>query len=231
MVSLLIVVALFLSVITRAFVLPDPDQISIFRENDGIDRLKPPQNKTYPRKIAIIGSGITGSAAAFKLAEGFRRRRAPPEQQPSITVFERNEVAGGRITQAYAYNDSRYPIDTCAVSFATQDDCTSQAARGVGLTVLPNDQNEARSGLGVWNGERFVGFVEEDGFRNPQTWSFYRQLKWFKRYGSNPQNTNNDAIGARFNFQLLLSSTFAPAIRQPGEPSLRKAVGDYQLED
>lgn len=231
MVSLLIVVALLLSVIARAFVLPDPDQISIFRENDRVDGLTSPQNKTYPRKIAIIGSGITGSATAFKLAEGFRRRRAPPEQQPTITVFERNEVAGGRITQAYAYNDSRYPIDTCAVSFATQDDCTSQAALSVGLTVVPNDQNEARSGLGVWNGERFVGFVEEDGFRNPQQWSFYRQLKWFKRYGANPQNTNNDATGARLNFQLLLSSTFAPAIRRPGEPNLRKAVRDQQLED
>ena len=231
MYSLLIVVVSLLSATVRAFVLPDREQISLFRENDRIDVSTSPQNKTFPQKIAIIGSGITGSAAAFKLAEGFRRRRAPPEQQPTITVFERNEVPGGRITQAYAYNDSRYPIDTCAVSFATQDDCTSQAALGVGLVVLPNDQNDARSGLGVWNGHRFVGFVEEEGFRNPQQWSFYRQLKWFKRYGGNPQTTVNEANGARLSFQLLLASSFAPVLRQPGEGNLRKAVQQNGLED
>ena len=89
----------------------------------------------------------------------------------------------------------------------------------------------SRDGFGVWNGKEFVGFVEDDAFRNPAQWSFYRQLKWFKRYGNNPQTTDNEANGARLNFRQLLASPFAPEVKQPGKPNLRKAVQDQQLED
>jgi hypothetical protein len=223
--------SLLFSVFVNGLMIPDPEQISTLQSGHRIDE-SASNGKNYS-KIAIIGSGITGASAAFRLAETYRRRLAPPGQQPIITVFEKNEIVGGRITQAYAYNDSRYPIDICAATFSIQDFCVTQSAASVGLSVLPvnlNDPYTRGSGVGVWNGNEFVGFVEEEMFRQPNLWSLYRQLKWYKRYGDNPWASSADAFLIRSGFSMLLPPPFSPIVAQPGQPNLKESVMNAGLE-
>lgn len=108
-VAVLAVVALF-TLHSQALVLPDFEQLAIRLAED--ETYEPHQSdETCSSKIAIVGSGITGAIAAFRLYEGFRAQELP-DRQPCITVFERNPVVGGRITEAYVYDDAQYPIDT-----------------------------------------------------------------------------------------------------------------------
>lgn len=229
--SFVVWTSLLLSVAVNGLIIPDAEQISFLQDQPGVDETA--SNGRNYSKIAIIGSGITGASAAFKLAESFRRRVAPPGQQPLITVFEKNEIVGGRITQAYAYNDSRFPIDICAATFSTQDTCVTQTATSVGLVVLPvnlNDPQTRGSGLGVWNGDGFVGFVEEDLFRQPNVWPLYRKLKWYKRYGNNPWASSGDAAQARTAFSVLLPQLVRPSDSQPGKPNLTQDIIDAGLQ-
>ena len=231
MLSSFIWTALLFSAAVNCLMIPDSEQISFLQDKKLADDIAS-NGKNYS-KIAIIGSGITGASAAFRLAETYRRRLAPPDQQPLITVFEKNEIVGGRITQAYAYNDSRYPIDICAATFSIEDQCVSQAALSVGLSVLPvelTDPQTRGSGVGVWNRDEFVGFVEEDKLRQPILWPLYRRLKWYKRYGNNPWTSSLDASSARASFSLLMPPPFSPIAIQAGQPNLSQAVFGAGLE-
>lgn len=176
-----------------------------------------------PQRIAIIGSGITGAATAYNIYE---KARLEPRALPEITVFERKSIIGGRFTQAFALDSPRFPVDTCAATFSSQDVCIATSAQSVGLVTQPF--NTPRSGTGVWDGKGFVGFIEEDDFRNPNAWNFFRRLKWYQRYGNAPQNFFNAVTLARQAFTLLVN----PSVQQP-EPvrNLRKAVEDRNLGD
>lgn len=86
---------------------------------------------------------------------------------------------------------------------------------------------------GIWNGQAFVGFVEQGGFRNMQSWSFFRKLKWFERYGSAPMRLETYIANTRRAFTTLLSP-----VRQGGAPggglpkqrqNLRKEVANAGL--
>lgn len=209
------------------FVLPEAEQFSLIphpkpgNNEEAIAKLQTePQT---PQRIAVIGSGITGAITANRLFEGSRRRR-PEGPPPSITVFERNAVVGGRITQAYAYDDYRFPVDTCADYFAITDICIASAVLDVGLVTLP--LTKPQEGTGVWDGEFFVGFIEEDGFRGPQLWSPFQQRKWKQRYGNAPLNFSTQVTNVRINFdQLLASPVPAPdSNRTPGKSNLKKEV-------
>ena len=161
-------------------------------------------------KVAIIGSGITGAAAAFRLFEGFRLKF---DQNVVLTIFERNPIIGGRITQAFAFNDPSQPVDTCAATFASQDTCISQSATMVGLTATPLLVTN-QGGTGVWDGEKFVGFVEADDIRSPQRWSLFKKLKWLQAYGDAPFELDRKVAEVRQRFTQLLP----PPIVQPGQP-------------
>lgn len=226
--KMLVVAPLVFSAIVRGLVIPDVEQFPLL-DDKFADAVK--SNAKNYSKIAIIGSGITGAATAFKLAESYRRR-APPNEQPVITVFERNEIVGGRITQAYAYNDSRYPVDTCAATFASSDRCIAQATLEVGLGLLPVTNSDPRgSGIGVWNGEKFVGYVEDDAFRELSQWSFFRQMKYFERYGLVPWVSSQEATRQRLAFSQLLNSPFNSNLQVAGQANLSKSVENLKLQD
>lgn len=179
-----------------AFVLPSNVQVPLSDQDDTF----PAEDSSTPQRIAIIGSGITGSVAAYNLYESFRLKPGP---QPEITVFERNAIFGGRITQAYALDNPNWPVDTCAATFSLQDTCISQSLNDVGLQ--PQLFQEMSTGVGLWDGKEIVGFVEANGFRNPAQWTFFRQLKWFERYGQAPQRSSTSAQQARLGFSQILS--------------------------
>lgn len=99
--ALLLFAAVLFVLQVHSFVLPDIEQFALrFVEEDAKEALQQSQDRTCSRNIAIVGSGITGAITAFKLHEGFRRQFLP-DQQPCITVFERNPIVGGCVTEAY----------------------------------------------------------------------------------------------------------------------------------
>lgn len=136
-----------------------------------------------PLKIAIIGSGIVGSTAAFTIAENARQNsKAPPV---SITIFEQNAIIGGRITTTRVFDQDELAIDTCAATFnAALDVCVAQLARQTGLTptfVAPLD-----NGTAIWNGKEVVGQIEDTGFRDLARTSEFKKARFEVRYGSSP---------------------------------------------
>ncbi|KAK5174274.1 uncharacterized protein LTR77_001354 [Saxophila tyrrhenica] len=170
----------------RAFVVPSLEQLAILADIEPSTREQEPilgQTGNTPKKIAIIGSGITGASAASRLYEGFRFS-APADQQPSITVFERNPIIGGRITQAYAYDSMIYPIDTCAATFDSEDLCIVSSAVVAGLTLQARITTRPRTGEGIWDGDEMLAVEEE--FRDAIAWSEFRQRKWSQRYDRSP---------------------------------------------
>ncbi len=172
LVSTILFVALS-AILAKAFVLPDVEQLTL---TEGLSEKLVGEDiqteETCSKKVAIIGSGITGAVAAFRLYVNYRRQ-ASPDQRPCITVFERNSIVGGCITQAYIYDDPRMPIDTCAETFAAGDQCIASSILDVGLTPEIEAVSRPLAGVGVWNGMELVGPVDEDGFRGTEFWSFY----------------------------------------------------------
>lgn len=189
----------------HALVLPSLPQLPLWLDA-GDNEPKPDPNS--PKSIAIIGSGITGSTAAFNVFELFR---LTPNEQPTITIFERNPIIGGRLTSAQVYNDPRLTIDTCAATFSPQDQCIASTAGQVGLTPVSSPLQP--EGTGVWDGEKFRGFVEDDSFRNPAGWSFYKKLRYYRRYGDAPWRLNAAVSDARLRFTQLLNV----AVAQPNQ--------------
>ena len=98
----------------RSLVLPNIEQFALRSVREDVEET-PQREQSCSSKIAIIGSGITGAITAFKLYEGFRRQ-VLPNQQPCITVFERNPIVGGRITETYIYDDPNRQVDTVSFS-------------------------------------------------------------------------------------------------------------------
>ena len=181
------------------------------------------------KRIAIIGTGITGSVAAFTLAEAGRLQ---PGGRPQITVFERNPIIGGRITTTQVFGDPRLTIDTCAATFSQLDDfCLGMTATNVGLIPTPLQQNFA--GVGIWDGQAFRGFIEDGGFRDPQTWNLARKLRWYRRYGDAPWQFDRTVTSVRTKFRALGQTSFASlkdeVVKMGLEGIVRESVCENQL--
>lgn len=142
-----------------------------------------------PLKVAVIGSGIVGASAAFTLAENARQNsRAPPL---SITIFEQNAVVGGRITTTQVFGETELTIDTCAATFSmAQDICVDTLAREVGS--MTSFLQAMDNGTAIWNGKQIVGLIEDEGFRDRQTWSNFKRARFQLRYGTTPFRVGSD---------------------------------------
>ncbi|KAK0110985.1 hypothetical protein ONS95_001366 [Cadophora gregata] len=109
----------------------------------------PPPSSPSPRKVAIIGSGLSGATAAYYLHD------STCEIQPiHITVFERSPQPGGRI-KSVKYRGKTLEVGAPAVS--THDWCFLRAMRDVGLEPKKPDRAwkfRVKRTLGVWDGER-----------------------------------------------------------------------------
>ncbi len=155
------------------------------------------------QRIAIIGSGITGASAAFTLAENARQNSKAIV--PLITIFEQNPVIGGRLTTTQVYDEPELTIDTCAATFDTlTDTCIGGLARRVGLTATPVQLRD--NGTAVWNGSSFVGFVEDAGFRDYNTWSPFKQARFGLRFGKSPAAAGQSTVET--NYRTLGKSVF-----------------------
>lgn len=211
---------------TYALVISSPEQLALWPTAEQVSQKKddiPFRENSFPKKIAIIGSGITGASAASRLYEGFRVL-APADQQPTITVFERNPIIGGRITQAYVYDSMRLPVDTCAATFDSGDLCIAQSVMLTGLTLQQQSLARPRAGVGIWNGVNMV--ATEDEFRDAQTWSEFRQDKWSKRYGRSPSAFAPEVAQIRASLSLVLSraTPSLPFVLLPGNQNVSDEV-------
>lgn len=215
---------------TWSLILPAPEQLALNPEGGEWQSSVTPERK-IPKNIAIVGSGITGTAAASRLYEGFRASN-PLEEQPTIIVFECNPVVGGRITQAYVFNDPLNPIDTCAATFAAGDTCVATLAANVGLTLQQQAPQRPRQAFGVWNGKEMLAV--EENFRDTISWSEYRQDKWSSRWGDAPVSLYSYVKNIlRLNFDTVLGgsvgSDFRPFV--PGKGNLSEEVERSRLTE
>lgn len=136
----------------------------------------PPYNYTPPsspprhpqrKQIAIIGSGIAGSTAAYFLQELFPDDHGPVD----ITIFEQKTEIGGRIKSVKYRNET---IELGTPSWFPEDWCMNLLMSEFGLKPKPklktfDDESTIPETIGIWDGDRgeFV-LVETDksGFRS-----------------------------------------------------------------
>lgn len=192
------------------------------------------ESSSRSRRVAIIGSGITGSVAAYTL---FESSRLFPDGPPSITIFERNPIVGGRITTADVYDDPRQRIDTCAATFAQRTDtCVLRAASSVGLAATA-PQRQLAAGIGQWAGpaDGFVGLIEDRGFRDIQLWTPFRAARWFERYGDAPQRFQQSVTNVQTFFTTAFSGVtgqnFTNLTEEVYRSSLNPSILDGILEN
>lgn len=101
------------------------------------------QSSIAPRRIAVIGAGISGLAAAHRVKE------LAPES--SLTVFEAANRPGGVLETAYR---DGYLIERSADSFITKYPWALELCQRIGLAdeLIPTDETRRRA-LVVHNGE------------------------------------------------------------------------------
>ena len=186
------------------------------------------RSQPHPNASPLSAQAITGSTAAFTLAEAGRLQ---PRGSPQITIFERNSIIGSRIiTTTQAFGDPRLTTETCAAAFSLVDGfCLSTTAANVGLSPTPLRQNSA--GVGIWNGKGFRGFIEDERFRVPQTWSLARKLRWFQRYGYAPWYFDQRVTTFQSKFRFLGRHRFrSPGIGSQAEGFEKGREGGTVLE-
>ena len=133
-----------------------------------------PRDPDYRPKVAIIGGGIAGAAAAFTLEELSLDIRAPP----LITMFEQEPIIGGRVASAAAHDEPYQRVETGAPFFSSDDWCISNLIANVGLKIQPYEEDFGQD-TGTWDGQTFSN--RERGYLYPKTWSDYFRSIW--RYG------------------------------------------------
>lgn len=146
--------------------------------SDQVPLVLSPQNitvETRPKKVAIIGAGVAGASAAYHLHD-LTRLWIPVD----ITIYEREQLAGGRVRSAHVYNQPLKDIETGAATFSEDDRCLIRAMDEVGLKKIPSPSFPKK--VGVWNGQDFL-FVEDEKLQSSTWWDFARS--WW-RYGLSP---------------------------------------------
>lgn len=102
---------------------------------------------TSPRRIAIIGGGISGLAAAFRMRELAEAKQVPIE----VAVFERGMRSGGALD---TIRRDGFVIETGADSFLSEKPAAAKLAERLGITAhLINTQEQFRKTFVVRGGQ------------------------------------------------------------------------------
>lgn len=102
-----------------------------------------------PKRVAVIGAGIAGASAAYRLQE-YHRSRLPLD----ITVYEANPQVGGRVKSVKVY-DGAYglqQVETGAHIFYSDDECLQATIDEVGLRQKLEPHYPRKKNVGVWDG-------------------------------------------------------------------------------
>ncbi|WVQ80436.1 hypothetical protein IAT38_002541 [Cryptococcus sp. DSM 104549] len=118
-------------------------------------------NNTTPKRIAIIGAGASGSAAAFFIARAGRvmERRMELEEGNlvgEVVVYEKEGYVGGRSTTIYpGGNTTVKPVELGASIFVGSNLNMIKAANTFNLTLISSDFGN-ENGIGIWDGSSFL---------------------------------------------------------------------------
>jgi protoporphyrinogen/coproporphyrinogen III oxidase len=112
---------------------------------------------TRPASVAVVGGGIAGLVAAYRL--GLRENGDRP---PSVTVFEAGGRTGGKL---HTIELAGMPVEAGADSFVVRKPWAIELCKELGLgedLVKPGAE-----GAFVWTGGRLVAFPERSAFGIP----------------------------------------------------------------
>ncbi|TXT11838.1 uncharacterized protein COLE_02248 [Cutaneotrichosporon oleaginosum] len=148
------------------------------------------------RRVAIVGAGASGSAAAFFLSRAAReaesRAGAPRGSLLDIVVYEREDYIGGRSTVVYPHGDTNLrPVELGASIFVEANRNLVKAAKLFGLDVV--DPEFGDTGVAVWDGTQFLFTTSTEKGR----WSgWWDTLAALRRYGALSPMRQRAAVGA-----------------------------------
>ncbi|WVR03358.1 hypothetical protein IAU60_000349 [Kwoniella sp. DSM 27419] len=159
-------------------------------------------NQDRPKRVAVVGAGASGSAAAFFLRRAGREveRRLGVEEgsrMGEIVVFDKEGHVGGRSTTVYPHGDKRLRWQELGGSiFVPANRNMMKAAEHFNLTLI--DPSYGEQGFGIWDGAHFV-FSSSPSDRFPSSW--LDSAKLLVRYGPlSPMRTKShvSALVAKF---------------------------------
>ena len=127
-------------------------------------------NSSATDRVAIVGAGIAGSAAAYFARVAFG-------SDLSVVVFEQSAQIGGRIQHRPFAGTI---VETGATLMHSSNAYLSEFIDELGLKrALPHDRTgESSATVGIWNGEVFVFKSHRSELRTA--------AKMFRRYGPTP---------------------------------------------
>eukprot|EP00899_Mesostigma_viride_P003807 jgi/Mesvir1/13427/Mv16504-RA.5 len=163
---------------------------------------------TPKKSIAIVGSGISGSSAAFFIKELF-------DDDAEIHIFEKNDYAGGRMKSTQFGPDTAVELGASVIhrkneymaSFATRLNLRSKVRLYEG-------------NMGIWDGGKFVFY--ETGWR---VWDFLN-LWW--RYGNALYRMNSFTSTVVDKFCSIYELQRA-GVAYDSVPAILNAMGLYDL--
>ncbi|KAL1967555.1 hypothetical protein VTN77DRAFT_3070 [Rasamsonia byssochlamydoides] len=172
---------------TPLFVLADESQIPLHPESSS-----PRQNDS---RVAIVGAGIAGASAAFRLRE---LTRSFPSV--SITIYERESTVGGRVKSIFP-PESDHVVEAGATHFFTDDWCIMTAMNDVGLKENYSNPFALPRSVGVWDGEELRTAAKCD-VESPSWWDLARSV-W--KYGLSPRRFRQAVLANLDKWKLFAS--------------------------
>ncbi|BEJ12051.1 hypothetical protein CspHIS471_0205110 [Cutaneotrichosporon sp. HIS471] len=153
-------------------------------------------NDLRPRRVAIVGAGASGSAAAFFLSRAAReaesRAGAPHGSLLDIVVYDRADYIGGRTTVVYPHgNTTLRPVELGASIFVDANLNLVKAAKLFELEIV-NPEFDS-TGVAIWDGTEFLFTTSAEKGR----WSgWWDSLAALRRYGALSPMRQRSAVGA-----------------------------------
>lgn len=150
---------------------------------------------TEPTRVAIIGAGIAGASAAFKLFS--LAEDCGSECMPSITIFERQSQVGGRVKSFRPPKRQNVVYETGASYFSQNDWCMVRAMEDVGLKPEGDRYGEKYRSSGLWNGESLT--TPAPSCNPVSSWWNIIASTW--KYGLSPWRYRRVLSSALYNWQ------------------------------
>lgn len=152
------------------------------------------------KRVAIIGAGIAGASAAYRLQERHQSGLAL-----DITVYDAGSQVGGRVKSVKLY-DGAYGsqhVEVGAPTFYSDDECLQTSMDEVGLRRKLEPHYPRKKRVGVWDGQSFVLHREKD--LKSTTWRDMVRSTW--RYGLSPRRLRDLVAERLAQFQKLYGAS------------------------
>jgi prenylcysteine oxidase / farnesylcysteine lyase len=158
---------LVVALLTQLYVAANESQTPLA----GPESSSPQQSQNNPLRVAIIGAGIAGASAAFRLHE---LTRLFPSL--NITIYKSEAGVGGRVKSISPPENRRAVVEAGATHFFRDDWCIITAMNNVGLKEKDLNPLALPRTVGVWDGEE-LRTASKCNMESPSWWDVVR-LGW-----------------------------------------------------